>query len=102
MSMRVCQRCSGYIPEAAAQCPHCRGGSPSALRIAALTLGASFALAAFVPGCAYGCPDGTCGEPLPPDAGIDAVEFQDAPTPDAAPEIVDAIEALPDAQPPAL
>jgi hypothetical protein len=96
MSMRVCERCSGFIPSATAPCPHCRGNSPSALRVAALTLGATFALAAFVPGCAYGCPDGTCEAPVPDASTLpDTVLHWDAapPEPDAAPVVPDAAPA---------
>ncbi len=105
MSMRVCERCRGFVPEASRECPHCEGhgrtGAPSALKIGVLSLGASLALAIYIPGCAYGCPDPDCGG-LPPVP--DAAVVPDAPDHcalgcDAAPPEPDAVPAIPDAAP---
>lgn len=69
--MRLCERCRGFIPESLADCPHCRTPSRTLGKIAALTIGAGFVIAISIPGCAYGCPDGECGDP-PVDAAVDA------------------------------
>ena len=82
MPMRLCERCRGFIPETLDDCPHCRATSSRRLaKIAALTIGAGFVIAISIPGCAYGCPDGECGDP-PVDAGMDGSQL-DGPTPDA-------------------
>ena len=59
--MRVCERCRGFVPESVADCPHCTSAGRMLAKIAALTIGAGFVIAISIPGCAYGCPDGTCG-----------------------------------------
>jgi hypothetical protein len=61
-------------------------------KIAALTIGAGFVIAISIPGCAYGCPDGTCGNPPPVDAGVDGTTAVDGPQldgpqPDAPPAV---------------
>jgi hypothetical protein len=83
MPMRLCERCRGFVPESVDDCPHCASAGRLRMlgKIAALTIGAGFAIAISIPGCAYGCPAGRCGPPP-----VDATSVDAAPDgPPAAP-----------------